>query len=195
MNIDAFTTKAHASLLAQAPQAEENGRVAAAVLVPVTEIGGEAAFGFIRRPKSVKRFAGQIAFPGGRIEHGETPLAAALRETEEEVGIKPDRVEIAGFIPALSTATTGFVVWPVVGIVHGAPAIHPAPEEVEQFFWAPASYFANPGNVVRRSEILKGESEPRRAFVYNGHEIWGLTFRIIVSLVERLQGRRMTAME
>jgi len=190
MDLETFITNARAFLSASAPGGEKIDMVKAAVLAPVTQIDGIASVGLIHRPRNLNNHPDQIALPGGHIEPGETPIVTALRETEEEIGVRPEIVEVLGFMPTVMTVRTGFMVWPLVGILREKPDIRLSPDEADEFFWAPVSHFMKPENVVRRETILEGDCAPLPAFRYNGYEIWGLTFRIIKSLVEGLNGHK-----
>lgn len=176
IELSEFIGRIRPSLQVNPPVAESNGKVKAATLILLAEDGGEAAMGLIRRTTGYGPHSGQISFPGGRLEGNETPLAAALRETEEEIGVAPDYVDVAGFLPVARTVVTGFLIWPVIGVLKRPVRIRPAPEEVEEFFWAPLSFFADPANMT-------GEGE-RPVFRYDGKEIWGITLRIIHDLLK-----------
>jgi len=170
--------------VAQNPSLPQNGSlVKAAVLVTALLDDDEMSFGLIRRAASLSVHANQISFPGGHMETGETPAETALRETEEEIGIFKNEVEVVGYMEPVATFTTGYLVWPVVGILRQSPKIKLDPKEVAEFFWVPVRLFTDGRNYAYRSEILMGEKKPRRAIMYNSYEIWGVTLRIIESLV------------
>ncbi len=162
----AFTAAAHASRHGHDGQ----GQRVAAVLIPVmagpVQIPGagpsqgstnDGASGngcdpdglhvlLTRRPHTLRHHAGQIAFPGGKIDPDDVDvIATALRETHEEVGIARDGVRVIGHLPAVATLT-GFVVAPVVGIVAPGHAVVPAPDEVEEAFTVPLGYLLNADN-------------------------------------------------
>lgn len=189
MDIGKFISGIKPALLSRPPEAHAGSLARAAVLAPVACVDGEATLGFIRRLDSLNHHPGQIAFPGGHMERGESPLTTALRETEEETGIKPEQVSVVGFMPPIKTVSTGFIVWPVIGVLNGLPRIRLAPDEADEFFWAPVSYFMDSGNILKSSMAPRGAPEPMMAYRFNGYEIWGLTFRIIreimTSLVEK----------
>lgn len=176
MELDDFLARIGPSLQVNPPVAESNGKVKAATLILLADNGGEAAMGLIRRAAGADPHSGQVSFPGGRLEGDETPLAAALRETEEEIGVAAEHVEVAGFLPVARTVVTGFLVWPVIGVLKPPVEIRPAPEEVAEFFWAPLSFFADPANMT--------DEGARPVFRYEGKEIWGITLRIIDDLLE-----------
>ncbi|MBI5814356.1 MAG: CoA pyrophosphatase [Nitrospinae bacterium] len=188
MELDEFTRRASHALLMEPQGNAAPGRIMAATLAPVALINGEASFGFIRRSANLNYHPGQIAFPGGRMEPGETPVQTALREVEEETGIGGGHIKILGMLPLMDTASTGFAVWPVVGVVHGEPVMNVPNGEVEEFFWAPVDHFMN-GSFVKRTTTLPGEGAPRPAFLYQGREIWGLTFRIVMRIVSLFEHR------
>jgi 8-oxo-dGTP pyrophosphatase MutT (NUDIX family) len=159
----------------------------AAALVTLAERGGEAVFGLTRRAQGLNAHPGQISFPGGKMEPDEAPLAAALREAEEEIGLSPAWVTVAGFLQPARTSTTGFVVWPVVGVVDDpARPWRLSEREVAELFWAPVALFVDPARRGFRSEGLPGETVRRPAVRYDGREVWGLTLRIIDTLLKPL---------
>ncbi len=161
------------------------GGTPAAVLLPLVA-GVEPVLLFTRRREDLARHAGQVSFPGGRVEPGDvSPLAAALRETAEETGITPDQVTAAGYLARYRTGT-GFDIQPVVGVVNPGFTLSPDPAEVAAVFEAPLAFFADPANRRRESREWNGHRRSFYAFTYEGHEIWGATAAIIVDLVTRL---------
>ena len=163
------------------------GGMLAAVLIPVVA-GVDPVLLFTRRREDLARHAGQVSFPGGRIEPGDvSPLATALRETAEETGIAPDAVTVAGYLTRYRTGT-GFDIQPVVGVVNPGFILRPDPAEVASVFEAPLSFFADPANRARASREWNGHVRSFYTFTYDGHEIWGATAAIIVDLVTRLNG-------
>lgn len=155
----------------------------AAVLLAVFGEGSlrEGRLLFTLRSSSLPHHRGQISFPGGALELGETPLEAALREAYEEVGLAPERVQPLGALsPTLSPA--GFWVLPVVGRVTGEVSLSPNPVEVAEVFFAPVS------------ELLKAPAWPewRRGryvwhFPFQGRDIWGVTGNILREFLGRLE--------
>jgi 8-oxo-dGTP pyrophosphatase MutT (NUDIX family) len=163
------------------------GGTPAAVLIPLVAVA-EPVLLFTRRREDLARHAGQVSFPGGRIEPADpSPLAAALRETAEEIGILPEQVTVAGYLARYRTGT-GFDIHPVVGVVNPGLTLQPDPAEVASVFEAPLRFFADPANLSRGSREWNGHVRSFYTFTYEGHEIWGATAAIIVDLVTRLNG-------
>ena len=165
------------------------GGTPAAVLVPLIarpgRDGGPALLFTLRTP-GLARHAGQVAFPGGRVEASDpSPLHAALRETAEETGIAPLHVQVAGYLPRYRTGT-GFDIQPVVGVLPPDLALTPDPSEVAAIFEAPLSFFRDPSNRSRQTRVWNGHSRSFHVFSHGGHEIWGATAALIVDLVTRL---------
>lgn len=161
---------------------------AAAVLVPVIARPEGAAILMTRRSDSLASHTGQIAFPGGRLDPGETAVEAALREAWEEVALDPRRVEILGIGDAYETGT-GFLVTPVVGWLQGSPDTRPSPDEVAEVFEVPWDFMMDPAN--HRRESYETAGEPRRwfwAMPYQQRYVWGVTAGILRSLGLRLYG-------
>ncbi len=150
----------------------------AAVLIPLVMHESGPTVLLTRRTSHLHDHAGQISFPGGGIEeHDETPVAAALRETEEEVGLRADSVEVLGSLPRYATAT-GYVVTPVVGLVTPGFALRIDAFEVEEVFEPPLAFLMNPLHHERRLVELDGMRRTFYAMPYEAgrrYFIWGAT--------------------
>ena len=160
----------------------------AAVLIPVIARPEGAAVLMTRRSDSLASHTGQIAFPGGRLDPGETAVEAALREAFEEVALDPALVEVLGVGDAYETGT-GFLVTPVVGWLSAPPATTPSPDEVAEVFEVPWEYLMDPANHNRDSYVREGQ--PPRWYWSITHEqryIWGVTAGIVRALRTRLYG-------
>ena len=172
------------------PGAARPGRTLrpAAVLVPVIARPEGATVLLTRRSDNLASHTGQIAFPGGRLDPGETAERAALREAWEEVGLDPEGVEVLGLGDAYETVT-GFVVTPVVGWLAEPPAVVPSPDEVAEVFETPWDFLMDPAN--HRRDFYDPESGPRRwfwAMPWQERYIWGATASIVRALRTRLYG-------
>ena len=137
---------------------------------------------FTERAAHLKDHAGQVSFPGGRLAHaGETPVAAALREAEEEIGLPPAVVDVFGTLDVHLTGT-GFSVTPVVGLVtEGEFAPVPDPREVARVFEVPLEFILDPRNLSSRHRERFGSRFRTHELEYQGHRIWGATAAILVS--------------
>ncbi len=153
----------------------------AAVLVPLFEDGqGELRVVLTKRPDTMPTHAGHIAFPGGRPHDGDDgPVATALREAEEEVGIDPALVEVLGFLPEIHTVEYQLLVVPVVGRLLSEPALRPSPREVTRVLLPRVADLAQPGRW--RSELW-GD---RRVWFFeiDGEVLWGATARMVRDLL------------
>lgn len=159
---------------------------AAAVLVPLVARPEGTTILLTRRTEHLQHHAGQISFPGGRVEESDTsPEDAALRETEEEIGLKRDRIEVMGRL-GLYRTRTGFEITPVVGWV--TPPFDLAPDrfEVAEVFEVPLSFVADPKNHERHSREWQGVVRHFYVLPYCGYYIWGATAGMLVNLAERL---------
>lgn len=158
----------------------------AAVLVPLIERPQGLSVLLTRRTAHLSAHAGQVSFPGGRIEPDDTDaIAAALRETEEEVGLPRDRVTIVGRLDTYLTGT-GFEITPVVGFVAAPYPLVIDPYEVAEAFEVPLDYILDPDN---RREVERESAGRRRVFYvfpYQDRNIWGATAGILVNLAEVL---------
>jgi 8-oxo-dGTP pyrophosphatase MutT (NUDIX family) len=163
------------------------GRVVpAAVLVPIVAHPEPTVLLTLRSPR-LSSHAGQVSFPGGRIEDGETPEAAAVREAAEEVGLDPRLPELVGRLPDHMTGT-GFHVTPVVALVPPPLALTPDPAEVAEFFELPLSTVLDPAAPERRSGEFRGRRREFWVWPHERHYIWGATAAILVNLARVLRG-------
>jgi len=154
----------------------------AAVLVPLVVRPDGLTVIFTRRTAHLAVHAGQISFPGGQVEPGDAgPEAAALRETEEEIGLGRDRVELLGRLDTYITRT-GFRVTPVVGLVHPPFRLSPDPEEVAEVFEELLTVFLDPALPRCESRLLFGTQRFFHAFPYREDSIWGATAGMLVNL-------------
>jgi 8-oxo-dGTP pyrophosphatase MutT (NUDIX family) len=167
-----------------------NNRNAASVLVPMFQRGNDLHLVYIRRSDDVASHRGQVAFPGGRVDPGDTSaLAAALREAYEEVGIDPSTVEVLGAFPAMSTLSSGMIVAPFVGVIPGDAVLRPQPEEVADIFDVPLTALRDPRHRGNYEWARDGGSKSQfPAILYGGQTIWGLTLRITLELLRILDG-------
>jgi 8-oxo-dGTP pyrophosphatase MutT (NUDIX family) len=168
------------------PSREERKLRPAAVLVPIVERAGGATILFTKRADTLQAHAGQVSFPGGRIEESDGgSVAAALRETEEEIGLSRDFVEVVGFLDRYETGT-GFAITPVVSVVREGFKIVSDPSEVAAVFETPFDFLMNPVNHERHSREWQGRTRHFYAMPYDGQYIWGATAGMLVNLYERL---------
>jgi 8-oxo-dGTP pyrophosphatase MutT (NUDIX family) len=154
----------------------------AGVLVPIIERATEMTVLLTKRSAELKHHAGQVSFPGGRMEeHDANVEAAALRETFEEVGIDSHHVSVIGYLDTMPTIT-GYAVSPVVGMVSASAELTIDKTEVEYAFEVPLSFLLNPHNVVRTEWEAGDRKVPMLEFHWDGERIWGATAFMILSL-------------
>ena len=166
----------------------------AAVLVPIIERPQGMTVLLTRRTDHLHDHAGQISFPGGRVEQAdESAVHAALRETEEEVGIDPALVSIAGRLATYHTVT-GYAVVPVVGFVVPDFTLKLDAFEVAEAFEVPLDFLIDEANHQRHSGVFRGVRRHWYAMPYDDYYIWGATAGMLVDLARRLR-RRETADE
>jgi len=160
------------------------GLARGAVLVPIFQKGGEVNVLLTRRPAGMRRHAGQISFPGGRIEEGEDPLAAALREAHEEVGLVPAAVQVVGPLSETLVHRSAFRLTPWVGAVPYPYPYAAAPDEVEGILEVALGALLEPGvHRVERGEAWGVPVDAHR-FSVGTDVIWGATGRILAELVD-----------
>jgi 8-oxo-dGTP pyrophosphatase MutT (NUDIX family) len=162
----------------------------AAVLIPLLARPEGVTMLLTRRSSALRQHSGQIAFPGGKIDHDDDgPLGAALREAEEEIGLSRHNVTPLGFLgPYFST--TGFRITPVVALMDADAALSLNPDEVEAVFETPFSFLMNPVNHQTHEREWKGQMRRYFAMPYDDHYIWGVTAGIIRMLWLRLYAPR-----
>ncbi len=153
----------------------ENPIRPAAVLMPIVERHDGLTVLFTRRSDHLKAHAGQISFPGGRVEAGDLdPIATALRETDEEIGIKQPFIDVAGTMTDYVTGT-GFQITPVIGFVKPGFTLQPDPFEVAEVFEVPFDFLMDPKNHKRERIHWRGAMREYYAMPYHDHYIWGAT--------------------
>jgi 8-oxo-dGTP pyrophosphatase MutT (NUDIX family) len=166
------------------PEPRAQPCVPAAVLIPITDRPAPGVILTVRR-EHMRTHAGQIAFPGGRIDAGEDPIAAALREAHEELLLNPTSVEIVGTLDQYLTVTR-YLVTPVVGVIPPDPPLTRHEDEVAEWFEAPLRHLLD-STTHWRTGLFAGRERHYCEIVWNGRRIWGATAAIIVNLSRRLQ--------
>ena len=157
----------------------------AGVLVPILEPpGGSPALLLTVRSDEVRDHKGEISFPGG-VRHGEDPdlLATAVRETEEELGMRSESFEVLGMLPPVHTVVSGYAIVPFVAMVHGSPQLTPSPVEIAEVLELQIEDLSR----VEEEVILEG-SPAWFAYTLDGRTVWGATGRIVHAFLETLRG-------
>ncbi len=167
---------------------EPEPRPQAAILVTLFERDGDALTALIRRPLSMASNPGDLAFPGGRLEPGENAAAAALREAEEEVGLRPETVSMLGRLPAVSRSRQSESVVPYVGVLAGEPSFRACPGEVDAIIEVALSDLAGEDSYWEEEWHVQGSGS--RSLCFFAHQkaladevIWGMTARVIRDLL------------
>ena len=168
-------------LIENAPDADRE----AAVLVAITQRAEPGVLLTVRR-EHLRTHAGQVSFPGGRLDPGEDAVAAALREAEEEIGLPAGQVEVWGLADPYRTVT-GYAVTPVVGLVPPDLPLAPHEHEVADWFEAPLSFLLDPANQQRMTAEFQGRMRDYYQIDWQGRRIWGATAAMLVNLTRRLE--------
>lgn len=159
----------------------------AAVLVGLVPRGEGLAVLLTRRNDALRNHAGQVSFPGGRVDPGDVDVVdAALRETAEEVGIERGCIQPLGYLDPLATVT-GFRVWPVVARLHPGFVARPDAAEVADVFEVPLGFLLDPINRVERRFDHAGRTRRVWEYRYPDQRIWGATASILLNLHDRLE--------
>ena len=159
--------------------------VPAAVMIAVTDRPQPGDILTVRRDH-MRTHAGQVAFPGGRIDPGENAVQAALREAWEEIGLDPAATEVVSEVDPYRTIT-GFAVTPVLAVVPPDQQLSPHEHEVADWFEAPLHFVLDPANQELKSALFQGRERHYYEIVWNDRKIWGATAAMIVNLSRRLQ--------
>lgn len=166
------------------------GRPRAGVLLLFYDVHGETRLLFTRRTELVEHHKGQICFPGGSQEENDPHLLhTALRETFEEVGVRPEHVEPIGRLHDIVSFGSNFVITPYVGIVEAPlpyPFVH-ARHEVEEILEVPLAGLLDEANVIRETQEVDGEKVEALSYRFGDHVIWGATARILRQLLDLLR--------
>lgn len=155
-----------------------------AVLAAVARVEGEDHFLLTRRSESLPHHKGQIAFPGGAMDEGETPEQAAIREAFEEVHLPKDHVTVITELNDIWTPSA-YIITPVLAFVTGIGALEPNPAEVDRVFTVPVAFFADETNATARPVTVRGYRRDVYFYHFDGETIWGATAFIIRDLLAR----------
>jgi 8-oxo-dGTP pyrophosphatase MutT (NUDIX family) len=167
------------------PELRAHASVRAAVLIAVTDRAKPGVILTVRRD-DMRTHAGQIAFPGGRIDPGEDVLDAALREGYEEIRLDPAAVDLVGPIEPYRTVT-GYVVTPILGVIPPDLPLSPHENEVSEWFEAPLAFLLDPSNQRLQTALFQGRKRHYYEIPWQDRRIWGATAAMIVNLARRLQ--------
>lgn len=174
-----------------APEIAQRTFKPAAVLICAFDCDGEAWVLLTKRTDHLSSHKGQVAFPGGKIDDGESPTQAALREAEEEVGLQSRDIDVLGAMGKYYSGS-GYLIYPVLAIARGWPELVLSADEVADAFFVPLAFLMNANNHIKESREFKGNERFFYAIPYYDdgvqRNIWGVTAGIIRTVQERLYG-------
>jgi 8-oxo-dGTP pyrophosphatase MutT (NUDIX family) len=157
----------------------------ASVLVPLVEKSEGWSVVFTKRSDELSRHSGEISFPGGRVDDGETPREAALRETYEELGVEPDEVEIIGALPPALTVVSAYQICPWVGVVPDSE-LRPNPQEIAEVIVIRLEDLRAVGTKREQRFVRAGGIFVNPAYDVGPNTIWGATARILTEFLDVL---------
>ena len=163
----------------------QGAATAAAVLIAVTDRAEPGVILTVRR-ENMRTHAGQIAFPGGRVDPGECAVQAALREAQEELALDPEAVEVVAALNEYRTVT-GYAVTPVLAVVPPDLSLTPHDFEVADWFEAPLAHLLDPAQQRLEGAMFRGRERHYYVIEWDGRRIWGATAAMLVNLSRRLQ--------
>ncbi|MEH6722435.1 MAG: CoA pyrophosphatase [Qipengyuania sp.] len=181
-------TREFDDLLSDSRFADASRTADAAVLIAVTEQPNPTVL-LTQRPRTMRDHPGQVAFPGGKLDHGEDAVQAALREAWEELSIEPEHVRLIGTTDRYQTGT-GFDITPVLATVPHDLPIRPDPREVESWFECPLDKLMDASQWNRNSVFWKGAMREYLEMNHDGYRIWGVTAAICWNLSRRVEWLR-----
>ena len=161
----------------------------AAVLVPLVVCHDEVNLLFTHRSSSLERHSSQVSFPGGIFENDDKSLIdTALRETREEIGVDKKNIQVIGQLPSFNTST-GYIVYPVIGVIDSLDNIRINEIEVNKVFYIPLDWLCNPNHSKLENYVTVDGTNRKVWFFdqYEGESVWGITAKIIFDLIEILK--------
>jgi 8-oxo-dGTP pyrophosphatase MutT (NUDIX family) len=167
-------------------RAQDRTFTLAAVLIPIIERPAGATLLFTQRAADLRNHAGQVSFPGGKMDAEDADdIAAALREAQEEIALPPESVDVIGRLGRYDTHT-GFSISPIVGLIAAPQLFVPQASEVANVFEVPLTFLIDPANIEIRSRMFENSQRRYYAIAYQNHFIWGATAAILVQFVRTL---------
>ena len=162
-----------------------SSRIQSAVLVPLFDKDGECHMLFTQRSNKLANHKGQVSFPGGAHSEADSGLQdTALRESWEEIGLKPEDAIVVGELDDLPTVTSSFIISPFVAIIPYPYTFTPNPNEIADIFDVPVSALMDKANFRQEYTISEGEPSSAYVYEYDGRVIWGATARIVKQLLD-----------